>query len=124
MGRDVAKGNGLALRNAVAMWADATTDASSSRRHDLLRDKTAAVSGFFSFAQKYPTDVTPVDVKEWQADLEARGLSPSTVYGRISRLSSWYEWALHDRGLRQIIISNPCLLYTSDAARRSTLCRS
>lgn len=84
------------LRNAVAMWADATTDAGSARRRDLLRDKVGIVADFFIYAGKHPASCTPLDVKAWQAYLEGQGLAPATVYARISRVSSWYRWAMQE----------------------------
>lgn len=104
----LAAGIPLALRNALAMWADATTDATTGRRRDLLRDKTTALGDFFAFVGKAPAAVTPLDVKAWQADLEARGLSPASVYARVSRVSSWYKWAAREPELG--IRGNPCNL--------------
>jgi len=95
------------LQNAIMLWADATTDATSRRRHDLLRDKTRAVASFFRRAGKPAQLVTALDVKEWQAQLEAADLAPATVYARISRLSSFYRWALEDEALGQAIGHNP-----------------
>jgi hypothetical protein len=79
------------LTSAIALWADATTDAASRRRHDLLRDKTAVVRDFFAYTGKSPERVTAIDVTTWRADLEARGLSPATVYARVTRASSFYD---------------------------------
>lgn len=84
------------LAPIVSLWADHVTDANSPRRLDILRDKTNAVLDFFSFAGKPPTYVTPLDVKEWQAELETKGLAPATVYARISRVSSFYNWAIEN----------------------------
>lgn len=99
-----------ALLNAIALWADATTDATSSRRLDLLRDKQRAVGDFFIFVGKHPADVTPLDVKAWQAALEAHGLKPATVYWKISRLSSFYTWAMAAPELQEVIRDNPARL--------------
>ncbi|MFL6213206.1 MAG: tyrosine-type recombinase/integrase [Blastocatellia bacterium] len=99
-----------ALRNAIALWADATTDASSSRRADLLRDKQRAIADFFAFAEKHPAEVRPSDVKAWQAVLEAAGLKPATVYWKISRLSSFYTWAMAAPELQEVIRDNPVRL--------------
>jgi site-specific recombinase XerD len=99
-----------ALSNAIALWADATTAAASSRRADLLRDKRRAIAGFFAFAKKHPAEVTPLDVKAWQAALEADGLKPATVYWKISRLSSFYRWAMAAPELQEIIRDNPARL--------------
>ncbi|MFC2016031.1 tyrosine-type recombinase/integrase [Chloroflexota bacterium] len=97
----------LSLVDWIQMWADARTDANSPRRADLKRDKTRAVSEFFTRTDKGPGDVTPIDVKTWQAELEGRGLEHSTVYGMISRISSFFEWAMSEPILAERIRSNP-----------------
>jgi integrase len=99
-----------AIVDAVALWADARTDPASDRRLDLLRDKQIAVSDFFAHVGKHPAQVTPLDVKTWQAELEAQGLAPATVYAKISRVSSFYEWAMESVELAQVIRSNPVKL--------------
>jgi integrase len=99
-----------AIVDAVALWADARTDPASDRRLDLLRDKRIAVSDFFAHVGKHPAQVTPLDVKTWQAELEAQGLAPATVYAKISRVSSFYEWAMESVELAQVIRSNPVKL--------------
>jgi len=96
-----------ALHTAIALWADAATDAASARRLDLLRDKTRVVTTFFEHVQKPVQFVTPLDVKEWQAHLENRGLAPSTVYACVSRVSSFYRWALDNPELAEHIRANP-----------------
>jgi len=60
----------IALRNAIRLWADSSTVTDSARRRDLLRDKLRAVESFFAFIKKYPGEVSPRDVKDWQASLE------------------------------------------------------
>ncbi len=97
----------LALRNAVRLWADASTVPDSARREDLLRDKMHAVTAFFIYAKKHPGEVTPQDVKNWQETLSAGGLSPATVYVRVSFLSSFYEWLMRDPDLGGLIGKNP-----------------
>jgi len=99
-----------ALRNAISLWANATTDAASSRREDLLRDKRRAIEGFFTHAGKHPAEVTPVDVRAWQASLAERGLQPATIYWHVSRLSSFFSWAMQAPGLREEIGENPVRL--------------
>ena len=106
-----------ALQNAIMMWADATTDATSLRRHDLLRDKSKALAGFFEHVQKGPDQVTQLDVKTWQAKLEHTHLSASSVYARISRISSFYEWALKDDTLAEALRYNPVKLARPKAPR-------
>ena len=58
------------LRKAIEAWADATTDASSQRRFDLLRDKKRVVAEFFEYVRRRPQDITPADVKAWQVELQ------------------------------------------------------
>lgn len=102
----------LERRNGIGpikAWADATTDTTSLRRHDLLRDKSRVVSNFFGFIGKPPSQVQPSDIKEWQVEIESRGLSASTVYGMISKVSSFYRWALENgpNELRDALRYNP-----------------
>ena len=106
-----------ALRNAVALWAEATTASTSLRRNELAHDKREAANSFFSFVGKYPSEVTPLDVTEWRLALESRNLKPSTVYARLSRLSSFFEWAMRDPALGQAIGNNPVRLARPRAPR-------
>lgn len=108
-----------ALIRAVELWAEARTDPASPRRADLIRDKTAALlsdgseghaAGFFICVRKTVESVTPLDVKTWQAYLEDMRLSESSIYSRISRLSSFYTWLMQEAGFRDVIRSNPVIL--------------
>lgn len=65
-----------AMCAAIAAWADATMDASSRRRKDLLRDKVPVRADFFKYVGKGADQITPIDVKEWQAELERRSNPP------------------------------------------------
>lgn len=103
------EGLDIALRNAISLWINATTDQATPRLQDLLRDKQQAVSSFFSFIRKHPAEVLPLDIKNWQKVLEEH-LAPATVYACISRVSSFYRWAMRDQSLGQLITSNPVLL--------------
>ena len=105
------------LYNALSLWADSTTHATSLRRKELIHDKFSAVAGFFSFINKHPSDVTPLDIRSWRSSLEAQNLKPATIYARISRLSSFYEWAMRDANLGTIIASNPVKLARPKAPR-------
>ncbi len=105
-----------ALKNAVELWAAATTSPESDRRHDLLRDKQKALlgtgtqgtaAGFFICVPKPLESITPLDVKTWQAYLEDMGLAPASVYAHISRLSSFYEWLLSEPAFKDRIHANP-----------------
>jgi len=100
----------VALRNAVTLWAEATTDGGSDRCRDLRRDKTLAVLSFFNFAAKHPAEVLPGDVQRWRDELESRGLRQNTVYSIVSRLSSFYRWLMKDPDLGPHLKINPALL--------------
>ncbi len=111
--------NGLeaVVRSAATVWADSTTRQTSLRRADLLRDKFLAVSAFFVFTGKHPAAVTPVEVRAWRSELERGGLKPATVYARLSRLSSFYEWAMKDAMLGEAVRGNPVRLARPKAPR-------
>jgi integrase/recombinase XerD len=100
----------LVIKNATALWADATTSTISSRRDDILRDKRKAVLDFFNFARSHPAEVRPQEVKDWQKAMEEKGLAMTTIYSRICHLSSFYSWAMRDPALGQIINFNPVAL--------------
>jgi integrase len=106
----IGQGVDLALLNAIHLWAAATTDAESACCEELLKAKRQAVSSFFAFARKELGEVTPLDVQEWRRQLEERGFKQATVYARVSRLSSFYEWAMKDPTLSHFITSNPARL--------------
>lgn len=93
--------------NAIALWAGGTTDPESSRYRDLVRIKSTAVRDFFLGAAKGPPAVTPMDVRAWRTVLEGRGLAQTTVYARISYLSSFYAWLMTDPALAGQIGANP-----------------
>lgn len=97
----------LALLNAIHLWAVATTHAESHCRQDLLKAKRAVAVSFFKHVSLHPAEVRPSDVERWRVHLEGQGFKPATVYARISRLSSFYEWLLKQPALGQFITSNP-----------------
>lgn len=105
------------IKNAAALWADATTSTVSSRRDDILRDKQKAVLDFFKFTDTHPAEVKPEDIKVWQKTMEERGLARTTIYARICHLSSFYSWALRDPRLGEVIKFNPVSLAHPKAPR-------
>jgi site-specific recombinase XerD len=100
----------FALQNAIHLWAVATTDAESHCRQDLLRAKKEAAASFFRYSALHPAEVKPSDVERWRAHLEERRFKPATVYARVSRLSSFYEWVMKEPALGRYITSNPARL--------------
>jgi integrase len=109
-----------ALVRALALWAEATTDASSARRADLLRDKQKAVAECFARIGRGPAEVTPLDVEAWRRELEGRRprLSPATVYYRLARLASFYSWAMRHTALGQVLSANPVHLARPKAPKK------
>jgi site-specific recombinase XerD len=104
------QGVDLALLNAIHLWAAATTDAESACCEELLKAKRQAIASFFAFAGKDLGEVTPLDVQNWRLQLEEQGFKAATIYARVSRLSSFYEWAMKDPALGRFITSNPARL--------------
>jgi site-specific recombinase XerD len=98
-----------ALSGAIQLWAENSTS-SGDRYKDLVRDKRSAVENFFRLSGKHPAEIKPHDVREWREAMEVRGLKPNTVYAQISRLSSFYRWAMKDPILSRYIKTNPALL--------------
>jgi integrase len=97
----------VALQNAIWLWANQTTRPETNERDSKLGDKRQAVSRFFAFVGKHPGEVRAVDVEAWRAHLEAAGNKATTIYTRISRLSSFYRWLMADPQLGLYIRSNP-----------------
>ncbi len=97
----------VALQNAIRLWAEQTTRPETHERDSKLGDKRQAVCRFFAFAGKHPGEVRLADVEAWRAHLEAAGNKASTIYTRISRLSSFYRWLMADPQLGLHIRSNP-----------------
>lgn len=103
------------LDGAIAAWARKTTNASSRRWDDLLRDKQRVVYQFFKWVRKRPHQVTPADVAAWQEELRAerdpetskRRYSPATIYSMVSKVSSFYRWAQKSAQRANVILPNP-----------------
>jgi len=95
------------LQLVSGYWAEGTTDAASPRYTEIVKGKVRMLMAFFDWCQKLPADVHEGDVKAWQEELVERGLSSSTVYAYISRISSFYNWAKKDPDLGQTIHRNP-----------------
>lgn len=118
----------LALRNAIRIWAESTTGLHSHNRNGLISDKKAAVEAFFGFAGKSPAEADVLNVEAWRNLMQRRGLKPNTIYSRISRLASFFEWLRRDPELGKYIASNPARLampkrpkpYQSEATKAFT----
>src|SRR5689334_578799 len=84
----------LALRMAVEVWASASTSGTTRRREELIAKKRKVVESFFAGIGKAPSDVTPADVQGWCDRMrreDGHRPAPSTVYARVSFLSSFYS---------------------------------
>jgi site-specific recombinase XerD len=108
-----------ALTRAVQLWAQATTNSASRRYHDLIHDKCQALladgeggtaAGFFAYSRRLPHQVSPMDVQAWQTYLAEMQLRPATIYARVSRLSSFFEWLLKEPHFRDQLRANPVRL--------------
>jgi integrase len=99
-----------AVLTVARLWAQSTTDATLTRRADLINDKSKTICSFFIFIRKRPADVSTFDVKRWQEELEGRGLMPATVYTRTCFLSSFYRWAIANTPLGEQLDQNPVTL--------------
>jgi integrase len=107
--------SGVALRHALRLWAEASTAPSTERRDELQGYKQRVVSSFFAFVGKTPGEVSALDVEAWRDRLarakpEGLGLKANTVYARVCFLSSFFEWAMREPGLRRQIGGNPARL--------------
>jgi integrase/recombinase XerD len=98
-----------AILAAIEAWAEKTTGSLSYRREDLQRDKQHSVFSFFAFTAKHPFSIRTRDCLAWCRQLEQR-YKPNTVYARLSRLSSFYNWLLADPTLGKHLRSNPVIL--------------
>jgi site-specific recombinase XerD len=98
-----------AILAALEAWAEKTTGSLSYKREDLRRDKQNSVFSFFAFTAKHPLSIRTRDCLAWRRQLEER-YKPNTVYARLSRLSSFYNWLLSDPILGKYLRSNPVLL--------------
>jgi site-specific recombinase XerD len=96
-----------ALRNAIRIWAESTTGLHSYNRPGLIGDKKAVIEAFFDFAGKTLDQVDVLDVESWIDLMQGQGLKPNTVYARISRLASFFEWLRRDPELSRYMASNP-----------------
>jgi integrase len=97
------------VSRAISMWADNTTRPETWGREDKVKEKVAIVNRFFAFIGKHPVDVTPVDIDNWRRHLEAEGQAVTTVYARISRLSSFYKWLLANPKMQSQVRFNPAV---------------
>lgn len=100
----------------VQMWAEAQTNPDSRRFHDLVRDKMVTLlgdgdggtaAGFFIHIKKPVDQINPQDIKDYQAYLEQMHLASGSIYGRISRISSFYKWLMKEPYFQGRINTNP-----------------
>lgn len=91
-------------------WAHATTKPSAKRFETQIREKVNAVAGFFDWVGLPFDQVHPSHVQAWEAELRGRDYSDWTVYELISRVSSFYEWALKDPEICRRVGFNPVKL--------------
>lgn len=105
------------LATAITYWAEAVSDATSPRLRDLMRVKKSAVQDFFNFTGKGIDKIGPEDIRGWRLMMEKKGLQATTIYNRLSFISSFFEWALKEPLLAQIIRFNPVQLVRPKAPK-------
>lgn len=105
------------IAKAILYWAEVVSDATSPRRSDLIRIKRNAMADFLKFAGKRIDEIGPEEVRAWRVALEHQGLQASTIYTRLSFVSSFFEWALQEPLLAQIIRFNPVQLVRPKAPK-------
>lgn len=98
-----------AILAALEAWAEKTTGSLSYRREDLQHDKRSSVLSFLIYTSKHPFSIRARDCIAWRRHLEKR-YKPNTVYARLSRLSSFYNWLLSDPVLGKHLRANPVIL--------------
>ncbi len=98
------------LHTTIELWASASTGVESRRREEQLRNKQKIVRSFFDWISKSPGQVEPPDVRTWCKHMAEEGLSPATVYARVSFLSSFYRWAISQPAIGTYLHQNPALL--------------
>jgi integrase len=97
----------VAVKAAVAVWAEATTSTGLARQSDIRREKQRSVEAFFNLVKIGPSEVTPQDVQTWLREMAKRGLKPTTVYARACHLSSFFQWAIRETALGRTLRGNP-----------------
>lgn len=102
---------------AVLFWAEAVSGATCARRRDLIRIKKNAVLDFLRFAGKGIAEIGAAEVRDWRLSLEQKGLQATTIYNRLSFVSSFFEWALQEPLLAQAIRFNPVRLVRPKAPK-------
>ncbi|MDQ3684790.1 MAG: tyrosine-type recombinase/integrase [Acidobacteriota bacterium] len=107
----------VVLQSAIHLWSKSRTSESVVRRDELIKKKCDAVAAFFQLVGKSPGEVDELDVERWLERLREQRLKPATVYARVSFLSSFYRWAMHDPQIGAQIRTNPVLLARPKAPR-------
>jgi integrase len=97
----------IALRNAIRLWAEGTTNKLAHNPGALLRDKRTAVEAFFIMAGKSPEEVDVIDIEIWRRRMDEEGLKPNTVYTRVSLLASFFQWLMRNPALGPHLRQNP-----------------
>ena len=106
-----------AIGAVIRSWANSRTDPTLSRRHYQIRNKVRIVAEFFSFCGNLPEKVVPKVVKLWQVELVRKRFVLSTIYAKISKISSFYKWMMKDPDLSNRIKKNPVTLARSRAPK-------
>jgi site-specific recombinase XerD len=98
------------LRSSIGLWSDASTGSTVRRREEMLAKKRRVVESFFRDIEKDPCDTSPEDIRTWCEGLKLLGRRPTTIYTRVSFLSSFYDWAQKAPELSNSVRTNPVVL--------------
>jgi len=106
---------------AIRAWASGSTTAGSSHQ-TYVGEKTFIVSEFVGRLPYPPQHATPNDVSEWIEAMRAEGKEETTIYSKVSKLSSFYKWFKEnsDKNFRNPVDPvrpKPIAPYQSDAAK-------
>ena len=96
------------IANSIETWAKASSiNIAGRRKPDVVRDKKTAVASFFAVAGKTPEQITTNDVLEWHQFLLDDKKAESTIYTRLSYLSTYFGWLMKEPLFAQFIKFNP-----------------
>jgi site-specific recombinase XerD len=63
------------------------------KREEMLKKKLNTLQAFFRDVPKYAAEITPEDIRRWCSTLASSGIKPTTIYTRVSFISSFYDRA-------------------------------
>ncbi|MET3726971.1 site-specific recombinase XerD [Fictibacillus halophilus] len=68
---------------------------------ETTRSYRIALQQFFSSCEKNFVDVNAMDVREWMADMQEKGLKPRTIHLKLSALKSFYQYCMEENKIKK-----------------------